>query len=125
MELSTKVSSKNSQIIRWRDTVSTALHIMNAYNYNVLVVVDDNEKPLGTISLENILKHKDENLTVDKVMDKTIVTITGKEDPLDLFVMMMKNKLNVVVETDKNGRLKKIITLKDIFRIVQEKANKD
>ncbi|ARM75317.1 CBS domain-containing protein [Acidianus manzaensis] len=123
--MSSEVKIKNYVIINERATVEDALNVMERNDYNSLVVIDDNERPVGIITYEKAVKYRNsKNITIDKLMDKTIVTISGKEDPLDLFIMMMRNKINIVVETDKHGRVKKIITLRDIFNIIQKKAEK-
>lgn len=107
---------KDDYTIFKSEKVSVALEKMKYQLDGTLVVVDEKRRPIGIVTLEDLSKVEDKNLPVEKFMIKRVLTASGKEDLLDLFVTMVRNKLNAIVICDKRGKVKEIITVSEIFR---------
>lgn len=114
--MESQVVLKDNYIIFRSEKVSVALEKMKYYADGTLVVIDEESRPIGIVTLEDLTKVEDKDLPVEKFMIKRVLTVSGKEDLLDLFVTMVRNKLNAVVICDERGKVREIVTLSEIFR---------
>ena len=104
-------------------TVAGALNIMNTSGIDVLVITNGDGRPIGLVTKDDLLnaikRGVPANEKVDLIMRRTILTITGEEDPLQLLNMMVKNNINHLIVIDEKGEVNGVVSLKDVFETVR------
>ena len=103
-------------------TVRQAVDIMNKHEIGCLVVVDEEEKPVGVMTERDLLrrvlaKRKDPVRTkVSQVMSKPIITATPHMDLEAAAKLMFKKKIKKLPVVE-DGQLVGLVTLTDIVRV--------
>ena len=103
-------------------TVRQAVDIMNKHEIGCLVVVDEEEKPVGVMTERDLLrrvlaKRKDPVRTkVSKVMSKPIITATPHMDLEAAAKLMFKKKIKKLPVVE-DGQLVGLVTLTDMVRV--------
>lgn len=103
-------------------TIRQAVDIMNMQEIGCLVVVDDEEKPVGILTERDLLtrvlaKRKDPARTkVSQVMSKPLITGTPHMDIEDAAKLMFKKKIKKLPIVE-DGRLVGLVTLTDLMRV--------
>ncbi len=105
-------------------SLSDALNEINKSGYNVSIVVDKHGKPVGIVTKEVIIKARSNGISMDtslhSIMRKTIITITGKEDPLELLNLMIKNNLDYLVIVNNKGVPTGLVSVEDVFNTLKK-----
>jgi len=102
-------------------TVGEAVELMNKNEIGCLVVVDEEEKPVGIITERDLLKRvlakrKDPvRSKVKDIMSKPLVTGTPHMDIEAAVRLMFKHKIKKLPVVE-NGRLIGLVTLTDLVR---------
>lgn len=102
-------------------TVREAVELMNKNEIGCLVVIDEEEKPVGIITERDLLKRvlakrKDPVRTkVKDIMSKPLVTGTPHMDIEATVRLMFKHKIKKLPVVE-NGRLVGLVTLTDLVR---------
>ena len=102
-------------------TVREAVELMNKNEIGCLVVVDEEEKPVGIITERDLLKRvlakrKDPvRVKVKGIMSKPLVTGTPHMDIEAAVRLMFKKKIKKLPVVE-NGRLVGLVTLTDLVR---------
>jgi len=102
-------------------TVKEAVELMNKHEIGCLVVVDEEEKPVGIITERDLLKRvlakrKDPvRAKVKDIMSKPLVTGTPHMDIEATVRLMFKHKIKKLPVVE-NGRLVGLVTLTDLVR---------
>jgi len=102
-------------------TVGEAVELMNKNEIGCLVVVDEEEKPVGIITERDLLKRvlakrKDPvRSKVKDIMSKPLVTGTPHMDIEAAVRLMFKHKIKKLPVTE-DGRLVGLVTLTDLVR---------
>jgi len=117
-------------------TVREAVELMNRNEIGCLVVVDDEEKPVGIVTERDLLKRVLANrkdpvrAKVKDIMSKPLVTGTPHMDIEDAVRLMFKHKIKKLPVVE-DGRLVGLVTLTDLVRfqpqiikILKELSNK-
>ncbi len=106
-------------------TVKEAVDLMNTNEIGCLVVVDDEEKPVGIMTERDLLKRvlakriDPEKIKVKKIMSKPLVTGTPHMDLEATARLMFKKKIKKLPIVE-NGRLVGLVTLTDLLRFQPE-----
>ncbi|AWR93837.1 CBS domain-containing protein [Acidianus brierleyi] len=126
MSLKSKMDYKDVITLNENLTLNDALNEMNNSGINVLIVTNKHGKPIGLVTKEDIIKARSNGISmsehIDSIMRKTIITITGKEDPLELLNLMIRNNLDYLVVVNDKGIVNGIISINDIFKTVKKMA---
>ena len=103
-------------------TVRQAVDLMNKHEIGCLIVVDEEEKPVGILTERDLLtrvlaKRKDPVRTkVSQVMSKPLVTGTPHMN-LEVAVRLMFRKKIKKLPVVEDGRLVGLVTLTDMVRV--------
>ena len=103
-------------------TVRQAVDLMNKHEIGCLIVVDEEEKPVGILTERDLLrrvlaKRKDPvRVKVSQVMSKPLVTGTPHMD-LEAAARLMFNKKIKKLPVVENGQLVGLVTLTDMVRV--------
>jgi len=103
-------------------TVRQAVDIMNKHEIGCLVVVDEEEKPVGVMTERDLLrrvlaKRKDPVRTkVSQVMSKPIITATPHMDLEAAAKLMFEKKIKKLPVVE-DGQLVGLVTLTDMVRV--------
>ncbi|MCW4001618.1 MAG: CBS domain-containing protein [Candidatus Bathyarchaeota archaeon] len=103
-------------------TVREAVDIMNKHEIGCLVVVDEEEKPVGVMTERDLLrrvlaKRKDPVRTkVSQVMSKPIITATPHMDLEAAAKLMFEKKIKKLPVVE-DGQLVGLVTLTDMVRV--------
>jgi IMP dehydrogenase len=105
--------------LRPQEKIYKAIEVMQKYKISGLPVVDDKNRLVGIITNRDIRFETRLNLPVEKAMTKQLVTVplgTALEEAEKLF---HKHKIEKILMVDEQGRLKGLITYKDILKRIQ------
>ncbi|AWR96824.1 CBS domain-containing protein [Acidianus sulfidivorans JP7] len=101
---------------------SSLEEVIKKMKYNeFLILVDKFKKPLGFITRDYLKKIDNKQFNLEKIACKTILTIRGDEEPIELLNLMIKNKIRFLIRTQ-YGKIKEIITIKDVLKQVEEQT---
>lgn len=110
-------------ITRTEATVKEAVDLMNANEIGCLVVIDDEEKPVGIVTerdlLKRVLAKRIDPEKVKEIMSKPVVTGTPHMD-LEATARLMFKKKTKKLPVVKDGRLIGLVTLTDLLRFQPE-----
>jgi IMP dehydrogenase len=105
--------------IRPQEKIYKAIELMQKYKISGLPITDENNKLVGILTNRDVRFETRLNLPVKKVMTKELVTVplgTTLEEAEKLF---HKHKIEKILMVDNHGRLKGLITYKDILKRIQ------
>ncbi len=112
--------------MRPQDKVYKAIELMQNCRISGVPVTDESNTLVGIITNRDVRFETRLNLPVDKVMTKELITVpvgTSLEDAEKLF---HKHKIEKILMIDGAGRLKGLITYKDVLKRIQfPHASKD
>ena len=103
-------------------TVRQAVDLMNTHEIGCLIVVDEEEKPVGILTERDLLRRvlanrKDPVRTkVSQVMSKPLVTVTPHMDLEEAVRLMFKKKIKKLPVVE-DGQLVGLVTLTDMVRV--------
>ena len=103
-------------------TVRQAVDLMNKHEIGCLIIVDEEEKPVGILTERDLLrrvlaKRKDPvRIKVSQVMSKPLVTGTPHMDLEAAARLMFKKKIKKLPVVE-NGQLVGLVTLTDMVRV--------
>ncbi len=114
------------------ETIKNAVDILNKNRIGSLIVMDDNEKIYGILSERDILIKLAEtnieddihNTAVREVMTKKEKLIVGNPDDTLEYLMnvMLENKIRHMPIVDENGKLKCLISIRDIIKFLLKES---
>ncbi|MGE0232663.1 MAG: magnesium transporter [Flavobacteriaceae bacterium] len=89
-----------------------------------IFVVDPSFKPIGTVSLNHILRSK-RPTKIEEIMDSDPSTVPATEDQEEVARMFERYNLVSAAVLDKAGRLAGVITIDDVVDVIQYEAEED
>lgn len=95
-------------------TIIEANNIMKTYQTSNLFVTCENEKLIGMISNEDLKYFEDLSSTIEKIINKKIITANSKITKEEAKKLMLKNKTEEIPIIDKTNTLIGLISMKDI-----------
>ncbi len=95
-------------------TLEEALALMRHYRISGLPVVDADKRPVGILTNRDVRFEKRLTLQVGEVMTKTVVTARDGVSIDEAKDLLHKHRIEKLLVVDKEGRLKGLITIRDI-----------
>ena len=92
--------------------------LMLKLDTEVVVVVDDEKRPLSIVSLKDIYKNEEEASRVEDVFKPIDLQLEMHECALEAFKKMASLNISFAPVVDDKGRLKGMITFKDTIKIM-------
>ena len=96
--------------------VKDAEELMSEYNVSGLPVLDQNNKVVGIITRRDILFLEDKNVLVREAMTKKVIAGSPKIKMREAKKILFQHRIEKLPLVDRAGRLKGLITLKDILK---------
>jgi predicted transcriptional regulator len=100
------------------ETVDDLLKRIEETNHNRFPVVDDANKPIGMITTKDIIGASG-NQTVDRVMTRNPVTVTGQTSVAAAGHKMVWEAIELLPVIDEKGKLQGVISRKDVLKAMQ------
>lgn len=101
--------------LRPDQTVGEANRLMERYQISGFPIVNDNNELIGVLTNRDLRFEPDNNIQVSVLMTKTnLVTAPVGTDLLQAEKILQKYKIEKLPVVDKNGKIKGLITFKDI-----------
>jgi len=94
-------------------TLGDAVAIMSRNNFSGLPVVDG-EKVVGILTNRDIRFERNLSQRIADVMTRELITVSEGEDPEQCKELLHKNRIEKLLVVDDEGRLKGLITIRDI-----------
>jgi IMP dehydrogenase len=95
-------------------TLEEALGVMRHYRISGLPVVDTDKRPVGILTNRDVRFEKRLSLQVGEVMTKNPVTVKDGVSIDEAKEILHKHRIEKLLVIDKEGRLKGLITIRDI-----------
>ncbi|MBA3500718.1 MAG: IMP dehydrogenase, partial [Deltaproteobacteria bacterium] len=95
-------------------TLEEALALMRHYRISGLPVVDAEKRPVGILTNRDVRFERRLSLQVGEVMTKTVVTAKDGVSLEEAKDLLHKHRIEKLLVVDKDGRLKGLITTRDI-----------
>ncbi len=101
------------------NTVKEAKEVMEKMNISGIPIVKDGGFLVGIITKRDLVYIENENIKLKKVMKKEV--ITGKEGITveEAHKLLIKNRIEKLPVVDSTGRLKGLVTLKDLSKKIE------
>ncbi|EYF04915.1 GuaB1 family IMP dehydrogenase-related protein [Chondromyces apiculatus] len=99
-----------------RATLRDVLGIIRKRSHDLVVVVDDERRPLGIITHAD-LRDRDQYTRASALMSPRVVTIPAGTPNRDAFLLMEEARVKAVPVLDAEGRLHGILTREDAVRL--------
>lgn len=111
---------KDYNVVEKSELISSVYKLILDTNLDTTIVVNKKNKPIGVITIWNLIRARTVGFTFDKtpveeIMSFPVVTIFEEEDLKDAARMMLKNRIKNVVVIDQNGRLTGILNAKNLL----------
>ena len=98
------------------DTINQAANILYKRNHGVVVIVDQDNHPLGLVS-ERMIQGIDQFETIDKIVRQENMIILRQDlSPKDMFDKMNQNHIKLAPIVDHNNQLIGVLTKKNALR---------
>ncbi|RKZ22926.1 IMP dehydrogenase [bacterium] len=107
---------QNPVTVKPGNTVKDVEDLMEKYHISGLPVVDDEGKLVGIITRRDILFVENKALPVRELMTKEVVTAKEDINLEEAKKILMEKKIEKLPVVDEEGRLKGLITAKDIIK---------
>jgi IMP dehydrogenase len=99
-----------------KSTLLDALGIIRKRAHDMVVVVDDEERPIGIVTHAD-LRERDRYTPVGQLMSSRLVTIHAGTSNRDAFLLMESARVKAVPVLDREGRLAGVLTRDDSVRM--------
>jgi len=99
-----------------RSTLHDAHGIIRKRSHNLVVVVDDDRRPIGIVTTAD-LRDEDQYAPVSRLMSKEMVTIAAGTSNREAFLVMEHARVKAVPVLDDHGRLHGVLTRDDAVRL--------
>jgi CBS domain-containing protein len=111
-------------------SVLEATNLMATKEIGFIVVCDDGDAVIGVLSERDIVraisvnKAKALDLTINDIMTRNVITCNGTAHPQEILTVMYKKKIRHMPVVD-NGKLKGVISTRDILKYLSETTSPD
>ncbi len=98
-----------------KQSVQTALNLINKRSHGAIIVVDDQKRPQGIFTTSDAYL-RDRYTTLEEVMTKQVHAIDCTMSTTEAFQFLEEKRLNIAPVVDKNGMLLGVMSKKGILR---------
>ncbi len=95
-----------------------------AENLNSLLVLDQDDRLLGSLSIARLALARPTSL-VGEIAERTIISVTAETDQEECARLMERYNLNQLPVVDGDGRLTGVILAQDMVDVIEEEATED
>lgn len=106
----------NPVILFPEDTVGKAKKLMEELSISGFPIVDKEGKLVGIVTRRDLAFIEKSGIKMQKIMKKNVITAPEGIGIKEAHKILLKNKIEKLPIVDKNGRLKGLITLKDLLK---------
>ena len=98
--------SKKPVVAKPNLSIKDVAKIMKSENISSVIIVDDNERPLGIVTEKDIVRSVADDVPVDSpvsnIMTRGLITITPDKDVTEALLIMYQNNIRhlAVIEND-------------------------
>ncbi|BDC18622.1 CBS domain-containing protein [Acidianus sp. HS-5] len=123
MALKVKLKHKNVLTLSGEEIIKDVKPIISRYP---IVVVTEGNRIIGYLTSDEI-QSADEDKKLKDIIKKgrSVLTITGKEDPLEILNLMVRSNINYVIIVDEKGKVKGALSVKDALENVKRMIKSD
>jgi predicted transcriptional regulator len=123
MALKVKLKHKNVLTLNGEEVVKNVKPLISKYQ---VIVVTEGNKIIGYLTGDEIEKANGEEKLKDIIKKgKSILTITGKEDPLEILNLMVRSHIDYLIIVDEKGRVKGALSIDDALENVKRMIKRD
>ncbi len=112
-----QVMTRKPITVRDNESVADVLNKVRNYSFRVYPVVDEENKLIGYVNLEDILGLEELDIEVGKLIRKP-VTVPPDENIRTVIRLMAEEETDHIFITDKDGKLLGIVAEMDIIRVL-------
>ncbi|MQL56539.1 CBS domain-containing protein [Acidianus ambivalens] len=117
MALKVKLKHKNVLTLDGEEVVKNVKPLISKYQ---VIVVTEGNKIIGYLTSDEIGKANDEERLKDIIKKgRSVLTITGKEDPLEILNLMVRSHIDYLIIVDEKGRVKGALSIDDALENVK------
>lgn len=117
----------SNKCLNYKKTVFDALNTLEKADSQIVLVVDDENKLLGTISDGDIRRSliigKTLETSVAEIMNKNCITSLSGEKKHKLLEIMKKKFINQIPILDKSGKILEVINMRDLIEVPDKHDN--
>jgi IMP dehydrogenase len=99
-----------------RATLRDVHGIIRKRSHNLVVVVDDEQRPIGIVTGAD-LRDQDQYTLVERLMSSEMVAVTAGQSNREAFLLMERTRVKAVPVLDREGRLVGVLTRDDAVRL--------
>lgn len=117
MALKTKLKHKNVLTVSGEEIVKNIKSQIAKYR---VIVVTEGNKIIGYLTNDEI-ENANENERLKDIIkkEKSVLTITGKEDPLEILNLMVRSHIDYLIIVDEKGKVKGALSIDDALENVK------
>ncbi|MUM65018.1 CBS domain-containing protein [Acidianus infernus] len=117
MALKAKLKHKNVLTVSGEEIVKNIKSQIAKYR---VIVVTEGNKIIGYLTNDEI-ENANENERLKDIIkkEKSVLTITGKEDPLEILNLMVRSRIDYLIIVDEKGRVKGALSIDDALENVK------
>lgn len=117
MALKVKLKHKNVLTLSGEEIVKDIKPLISRYS---VIVVTEGNRIIGYLTEDEIINADEDKKLRDVIKKgKSVLTITGKEDPLEILNLMIRSNLDYVLIVDEKGKVKGALSVKDALNNVK------
>lgn len=117
MALKAKLKHKNVLTVSGEEIVKNIKSQIAKYR---VIVVTEGNKIIGYLTNDEI-ENANENERLKDIIkkEKSVLTITGKEDPLEILNLMVRSHIDYLIIVDEKGKVKGALSIDDALENVK------
>jgi magnesium transporter len=93
-------------------------------NFYAIYVVDDADRLVGTVSLKNLIKSR-QNVKIEDLVDEDVIYVSTDTDQEEVAKMLSQYNLPGIPVVDKNMILLGVVSFDDVLDVLQEETTED
>ena len=98
-------------VLKEDESIQTALNLINKRAHGAIIVVDDQDKPVG-IFTEKDSYRRDRFIALEDVMTTNVVTVMDDKTSEEIFALLEDKRLSIVPVVNKEGQVLGVMTKK-------------
>ncbi|MEM4944220.1 MAG: CBS domain-containing protein [Saccharolobus sp.] len=112
--------SKKPVVAKPNLSIKDVAKIMKSENISSVIIVDDNERPLGIVTEKDIVRSVADDVPVDSpvsnIMTRGLITITPDKDVTEALLIMYQNNIRHLAVIENDGKLVGVLSIRDVAK---------